>query len=370
MDIARDEVRVMTVHGAKGLEAPIVILADTTTPPKGPKEPRIFALPARAGSGAPDRLVWASRKADDVEPIAAARASVAQDAVNEYRRLLYVAMTRAADRLVVAGARGAMKMPDGCWYQLVENALKADAAEEPADDAEGNVWRWRKSAPEEIDSGEVVAPVPEPQRHDVPDWLRNDAPSHDASPRAITPSSADGSRIMADAHALARGRIIHRLLQTLPALDPERRTDAAWRYLARKAQTQEFDEAERRTIADEVLALLGDRRFAPLFEAGSRAEVPIVGKTSFDRVSGQVDRLVVTDTEVLIADYKSDRAFTHTIARIPPKYIKQLALYREVLRLAYPNHQVRAALVWTAGPALTELPDEALGAALSRPADP
>src|SRR5213079_3058358 len=105
MEIARDEVRVMTVHGAKGLEAPIVILADTTTPPKRPKEPRILALPANAAPGAPDRLVWASRKADDVEPVAAARARAAQDAVNEYRRLLYVAMTRAADRLVVAGAR-------------------------------------------------------------------------------------------------------------------------------------------------------------------------------------------------------------------------------------------------------------------------
>jgi ATP-dependent helicase/nuclease subunit A len=371
MDIARDEVRVMTVHGAKGLEAPIVILADTTTPPKGPKEPRIFALPARAGSGAPDRLVWASRKADDVEPIAAARASAAQDAVNEYRRLLYVAMTRAADRLVVAGARGAMKMPDGCWYQLVENALKADAAEEPADDGEGNVWRWRKSAPEEIDSGEVVAPVPEPQRHDVPDWLRRNAAIAYAGPRAIAPSlSRDGARVVADAHALARGRAVHRLLQVLPSLPAGQRAEAAQRYLSQKAQRTEFDEAERRTIADEVLALLDAQRFAALFGAGSRAEVPIVGKTPFGTISGQVDRLAVTEREVLIADYKSDRFVPRTIARIPREYIEQLALYREVLRVAYPNHRVCAALVWTAGPALIELPDEALGAALSRPADP
>src|SRR3954454_8368474 len=126
MDIARDEVRVMTVHGAKGLEAPIVILADTTTPPKGPKEPRIFPLPRNAEPGAPDRLVWAARKAEDVEMVAAARANAAQDAIDEYRRLLYVAMTRAADRLVLAGARGQMKMPDGCWYQLVDNALRPD----------------------------------------------------------------------------------------------------------------------------------------------------------------------------------------------------------------------------------------------------
>jgi ATP-dependent helicase/nuclease subunit A len=293
-----------------------------------------------------------------------------QDAVDEYRRLLYVAMTRAADRLVVAGARGAMKMPEGCWYQLVENTLKADAVEEPADDGEGSVWRWRKSAPEEADAGEVVARVAEAQRHDVPDWLRRDAPLEHATPRVIAPSLAgDGARIMADVHALARGRAVHRLLQVLPSMAPEQRAGAARRYLDRKTQSAEFDEAERRTIADEVLALLDTQRFAALFATGSRAEVPIVGKTPFGRISGQVDRLAVTDKEVLIADYKSDRSFTRSIERIPRAYVEQLALYREVLRLAYPNHRVRAALVWTAGPALTELPDGALDAALSRLTD-
>jgi ATP-dependent helicase/nuclease subunit A len=263
-----------------------------------------------------------------------------------------------------------MKMPEGCWYQLVENTLKVDAVEEPADDGEGSVWRWRKSAPEQADAGEVVARVAEAQRHDVPVWLRRDAPIEHAAPRAIAPSLAgDGARVLADAHALARGRAVHRLLQVLPSMAPEQRAEAAGRYLDRKAQSAEFDEAERRTIAGEVLALLAAPRFAALFGAGSRAEVPIVGKTSLGRVSGQVDRLVVTDTEVLIADYKSDRSFTRSIARIPQAYVEQLALYREVLRLAYPNHHVRTALVWTAAPALAELPDDTLDAALSRRKD-
>ena len=114
----------------------------------------------------------------------------------------------------------------------------------------------------------------------------------------------------------------------------------------------------------EVLAVLDDSRFAPLFEPGSRAEVPIVGIVSRDerKVSGQVDRLAVTATDVLIADYKSDRFVPRRIEDIPESYVGQLALYREVLRALYPNHRVRAALVWTAGPALTELPDAALDA--------
>ena len=143
MAIARDEVRVMTVHGAKGLEAPIVILADTTTVPKGPREPRMLPLPvANAAPGTPDRLVWAGRKADDPELVATARAAAVREAEDEHRRLLYVGMTRAADRLVIAGSRGVNRIPPGCWYELVSDALKPAAVEETT--AEGAVWRWRK----------------------------------------------------------------------------------------------------------------------------------------------------------------------------------------------------------------------------------
>ena len=173
MDIARDEVRVMTVHGAKGLEAPIVILADTTTPPKGPREPRLLPLPfAGAAPDTPAGLVWAGRKADDPAPVAQARAIAVRAAEDEYRRLLYVAMTRAADRLVIAGSRGVQRIPEGCWYQLIDSALKGDAVEEPADDGEGNVWRWRKAG---VDAALVAQPEsapPTPHGDPLPDWLK------------------------------------------------------------------------------------------------------------------------------------------------------------------------------------------------------
>jgi ATP-dependent helicase/nuclease subunit A len=362
MDIARDEVRVMTVHGAKGLEAPIVILADTTTPPKGPREPRLLKLPvANAAPDTPDRIVWAGRKADDAAPVAAARAGAVSAAEEEYRRLLYVAMTRAADRLVVAGSRGVNRIPDGCWYQLVDTALRPEAIEEPADDGDGSVLRWRKSALEDVGSNAAPLAAATAQPN-LPDWLRRSAPAEFA-PRAISPSATAPAPKFADPRALLRGRIVHRLLQALPALAPERRAEAARRPFAR---IRDLSDAERDIIIREVMAVIDDSRFAPLFAESSRAEVPIVGiLTSSERVSGQVDRLAVTDSAVLIADYKSDRAPPSRIEDIPRGYVRQLALYRAVLQKLYPNHQVRAALVWTAAPALTELPAAALDAALS-----
>jgi ATP-dependent helicase/nuclease subunit A len=283
---------------------------------------------------------------------------------DEYRRLLYVAMTRAADRLVVAGARGVNRMPEGCWYQLVETALKPGAVEAPADDGDGTVLRWRKSA--DIELGVAAAAV-EPPREKLPDWLTRNAPVETA-PRTISPSLGDraGARrtTIGDPRALARGRIVHRLLQALPALPRERRAEAGRKHLA---YAKDFDDAEREMILREVLAILDDARFASLFAENSRAEVPIVGVVSQGaRVSGQVDRLAVTAKEVLIADYKSDRSVPNGVDAISPNYIRQLALYRAVLQKLYPNHTLRAALVFTSGPALMELPAPLLDAELSR----
>lgn len=379
MEITRDEVRVMTVHGAKGLEAPVVILADTTAPPSGPsqRKPRLLELPAvGAPPDTPNRFVWSARKDDDVAVIATAREAAAQASEDEYRRLLYVAMTRAADRLVICGAVGARGKPEGCWYDLMFAALEPASVKEPADDKDGEVWRFRKGPPETEKSGgtKPVAQTPIKQ----PDWLRQIvkpempsfvtmAPSSAHDDDKFSPKKAEGARERKE--ALARGTLIHRLLQSLPEITSDRRAEAAQRYLARNAT--EFTSEQIKSMTAQVLALLNDARFAPLFAAGSRAEVPIVGRLARTGlptilVSGQVDRLIVTETEILIADYKTNRPAPRKTEDVPTGYVRQLALYRAVLAKLFPKHTLRAVLVWTDVPDLMEISDAALNTALAQ----
>jgi ATP-dependent helicase/nuclease subunit A len=362
MEVARDEVRVMTVHGAKGLEADTVILADTTTPPTGPRDPRLLQL----GDGA---LAWATARADDVAAMAEARHEAHRQARDEYRRLLYVAMTRAAERLVVCGTQGAHKIPDGCWYQLISDALSDECVTEPADAGEGDVLRYRKSeAP--TPTREKAEPKPA-ETISLPGWLTTDAPKETPALHSVTPSGAGEEDVQRPAPsagvsaALLRGSLTHRLLQALPDIPPERRGKAAEEFLAKKGK--DLSGAERETIADEVMRLIDDVRFAALFRPGSRAEVPIVGKLTVGgeayRVSGQIDRLAVTPEEVLIADFKTNRPVPK---EVPGSYVTQLALYRAVLARLYPGRRVRSAVIWTETPEIVELSGETQEAALTQ----
>src|SRR5262249_54572394 len=154
----------------------------------------------------------------------------------------------------------------------------------------------------------------------------------------------------AQAQALARGTLIHRLLQSLPDIEPARREAAARSFLARAGA--EFGAHERDLFINQALAIFADQRFAALFAPGSRAEVPIVGRLTRAggpeiRVSGQIDRLAITADSVLIADYKTNRDPPKTVETTPPAYVDQLALYRVLLGKIHPDRPIRAALVWT-----------------------
>jgi len=357
MEMARNEVRVMTVHGAKGLEANTVILADTTTEPKGAHPPKLLTL----SNGA---IVWAKRKQDDTGTMEDSRAAAERAAINEYRRLLYVAMTRAAERLVVCGSKGPNKIPDGCWYQLVDDALRGDCANEPADVGSDEVLRYRKGKMPSAGLAKHETPA---AKISLPAWLARNAAMDKQAVRSITPSSAieeSAVRPLAGIKAaLLRGSLTHRLMQSLPDIPAERRAKTAQEYLARRGG--ELTAEVCKAISDEVMQVLDDQHFRELFGPNSRAEVPIIGRVVIGdelmRVSGQVDRLADTDDAVLIADFKTGR---NQPARFVA-YVRQLALYRAVLRRLYPDKTVRAAIVWTEAPDLMELSTEVLDEALS-----
>ena len=368
MEMQRDEVRVMTVHGAKGLEAKTVILADTTSKPGGPREPRLLTLPS--GNASPDdgALAWATASAKDIGPMVDARAAAKSAAQDESHRLLYVAMTRSAERLIVCGVKGKNKIPDGCWYTLIEQSIAPLSVKEYAEDGDGQVLRFYKVKPE------PSGPMPQAEKAKaikLPPWLRGDVAARRVVPRLITPSDSgedDPYRSASSGDrnkALRRGTLLHRLMQSLPDIAPERRAAAARAYLGRDG---DLSKAEHADMTEQVLRLLNDERFAPLFLPGSRAEVSIAGEVTLGgeirTVAGQIDRLVVTADQVLIADYKTNRPAPQRIADVPFGYLRQLALYRAVLQKIYPKKIVRAALIWTEVPDLMELSSDVMDHAL------
>jgi ATP-dependent helicase/nuclease subunit A len=380
MEISRDEVRVMTVHGAKGLEASVVFLVDTTTSPSDTQRLKLIHLPRRdAPPHAPDVVVWAGKKADDPAPVAAARSAMLVDTEDEYRRLLYVAMTRAADRLIVGGCMpGNMNtIRKFSWYDLIVKGLGNSGLHlQDIETPDGAVKRYSRLE-------DVAAPTAKPAAPaiaapaELPAWLHAPAPPElraDSLLRPSDPAENEDRRIRTSesvrerTRALQRGTLVHRLLQSLPDVAIERRRDAALGYLARNADG--WTGVDRETLAEAVLALIEDPRFAPVFAPGSRAEVSIAGR--LDRpgqppvsVSGQIDRLVVTPSEVLIVDYKTNHAPPGMEVEAPSAYVRQLALYRAVLKKLYPQLPVRAALLWTETPEFMEISSPALDAQLA-----
>ncbi len=379
MEIRRDEVRVMTVHGAKGLEASVVFLVDTTTSPTDTQRQNLIRLPqGNAGPHASGVVVWAGNKADDVEGVATARALMKEETEHEYRRLLYVAMTRAADRLIVGGVLPGNRnsVRELSWYDMIAKGLeRSDLAKKSLTTSHGIVTRYTRTG--DVDPATPVAVLHQnPQMERSPDWLRAPAPRDEPADVLLRPSGpADAdvrSTVTAEslavrAQALQRGTLVHRLLQSLPDVAAENRLEAARKFLARNAEG--WSDGERDALVKQVTSIIKNDSFAPLFAEGSRAEVSIVGRVPRRGrppalVSGQIDRLVVTPDEILIVDYKTNHLPPSSAAGAPPTYVRQLALYRDVLARIYPGRPVRCALFWTETASIMEIPASALDAGL------
>jgi ATP-dependent helicase/nuclease subunit A len=360
---ARDEVRVMTVHGAKGLEAPIVFLPDTmTVPGRQPGPPEFLWAEDN------DLLLWPPSQRYDEAVCEAARAAATRRDMEEYRRLLYVALTRATDRLVVCGWRGKPTPKQECWYELVSRAFDRLPGTERFDCAGGEGLRYRTPqtlAPEK--EREKSTPIIE--AGPLPVWARSAARA-EAAPAHIAPSQLGKSKSPAhsplgsesDARFM-RGRIIHRLLEVLPGMPPKKRHAACQRILALPSHGLKDPAAAQ--IEEEVFRLLDNPEFSPLFGPNSQAEVMVVGQIKGRVISGQIDRLLVSPDEVTVVDYKTDREPPENNGEIPISYVRQMATYRRLLQSIYPDRPVRCAILWTVGPHLTALDESALDAAFT-----
>ena len=377
MDQDRDEVRIMTVHGAKGLQAPIVILPDTCVNPRG-QGPRIFAAP-RPGfpPGEVDHLLWPPAGHSGVAGLASAKSAADTSEREEYHRLLYVAMTRACDRLYICGWQGVRGRDKNCWYDLVEHGLGPHLTQiEQEGGAISRVACGQEKAVEEKARQAEAREAPP-----LPDWALTPAKPERVRTR-LAPSrlalNAEGGeetaaeqaplgpKALAENMRFARGRLVHALLQHLPEVPPGDQERAARTFIGVRGSG--LPEALKEEIVAESLAIVRDEAFAPLFQPGSLAEVPVValigdGDDAFE-LEGQIDRLAILDQDLLILDYKTNRPPPSTPGEVAQAYIDQLAAYRLALSGLFPGRTLRAALLWTDGPRLMEIPSTLLDGAM------
>ena len=375
MEQKRDEVRIMTVHGAKGLQAPIVILPDTCMLPRR-QGASIYSL---ARHGVPpeevDHIVWPAG-GNALSHLEEAKAALRKAELEEYHRLLYVAMTRARDRLYICGWSQKEAPEKASWYEIVDEGLRGLLTEET--DYDGKPVRRLISkqtatakAPDAAATGAEATPLP--------DWASRPA-APERSRELLTPSGLGalmgdpgspyaeqpplGPMQLADDRRFARGRLVHTLLQHLPQVAPAEQERAARAFVA--ARGHDLPESLREEIVSETLGIVQYPRFAPLFRPGSLGEVPIVARFGERDLSGQIDRVAVLDDALLVLDYKTNRPPPKTPEEVAPAYVAQLAAYRAALRLMYPARALRAAIVWTDGPKLMEIPSTLLDGAERR----
>ena len=354
MERDRDEVRVMTVHGAKGLEADIVILPDTASLPGGLTRSDALYF-------TPEGVLFPLPKAEAPDSVKAAKAARDEEAMREHRRLFYVALTRARDRLCICGFVGKTGVKPGSWYALAEAA----ARQLDLDLARGVDEIRIIGTVEEQAGGKAAAPA---ARQPLPGWIAAPAPAEPALPRLIRPSEAAGVEPAMfpprDASRFRRGLLVHALLARLPDVAAERRHAVALAFVRGHGLGEDAAEG----LVRETLAVLDDPEFAAAFgpnsraEAGLLADLPELGTGA--RINGRIDRLAVTDEEVLILYFKTNRPSPAREADVPPVYLAQMALYRAGAAHIFPGRRIVCGLVFTDGPRLLRLSDAVLEAQL------
>lgn len=348
------QVRIMTIHGSKGLQAPIVIMPDTIKTSAAKKGGRML-WPNKTDLSVP---LYSPRQDDDPQDYKKIYQKCNDLEEQEYYRLLYVAMTRAADRLYIAGCQGSKRALDSSWYFKILDAMNNDESCKVLDNGHIRIENEQDAPPDKEQSCSIVA-----ENHvKLPDWALSTAPEEPFPPRPLIPSrpsiedseAALSPLIASNAQRFRRGNLTHKLLQFLPDFEASERENAALKFVHKNAQ--DLSEKVRLSVVFEVMNILSNPDYAPFFSADSMAEVSVTGLMSDNRiVSGQIDRLVIGADEIWILDYKTNRPPPRDPKDVPAIYHKQLAAYHDSIREIYPTYKINCALLWTDGPFLTIL---------------
>ncbi|MEE2745799.1 MAG: double-strand break repair helicase AddA, partial [Pseudomonadota bacterium] len=355
-----NRIRIMTVHGAKGLQAPIVFLPDTMQKPTS--LPPLYWLQDQ--KGVDEGVIWPPRRGLYDKRAEEERERVILEQDNEYRRLLYVAMTRAEDRLYISGWCTKNKASDGCWYKIIEEAIaglgekKEDSLLSKLGSQPGSeIIRFASSQKVSVES---KVPQSKEEKIQLGSWAVTPAAHERIEAGPLIPSqinSNDLSKLSfsknSDDNLFKRGRIIHHLFQTLPEVEPSLRLKAGEKFLA--LPKHRLDKVPRRKILEEVLNVLENPKYRVIFGPSSRAEVPVAGKVNGRLISAQIDRIVFDDRRIVIIDYKTNTKHPTLVKDVPVNYLQQMSIYRSLLASMFPMHKIECVIIWTSGPHLMKI---------------
>jgi ATP-dependent helicase/nuclease subunit A len=344
IDSASDQIRVMTVHGSKGLEAPIVILPDT-----GQRNIQVKSEVIKMG-GIP---VWKAREGEAPQTMRDALDDMKDAQRNEQLRLLYVALSRAEKWLIIAAA-GDLGKSEPSWYHTVQGAMEHANAVAASMPAVGPILR--------VEHGDWDAPTLEQKQPVVlnspmlePFYTQKTTNPIDP-PKTLSPSDLGGAKALAgelgmdEDTALSYGSLVH------------------W-HLEHPAKTAQQDFGLSDTLRDEAKieaqAVLNAPNLVHIFASDTLAEVPITAPLGTQRIHGTIDRLLVTDTKVIAIDFKTNRVIPSSTADCPIGLLRQMGAYASALRAIYPTHDIETGILWTSTQSLMVLPHDLVTDALA-----